>query len=128
MRSLHGGRSTDLFEDKALDLIGLDELDEGTGLEVEYPDSIAVTDVLVLEFLSCLEESDGDLLFLLFRGGPGIEDRLLLEVEVVVLDLKSLIDLDIEKGSRVEGDVDVDVLLIIEATFQIEDAELGGYF
>lgn len=95
---------------------------------MEDPDGIAIADVLVLEFLGSLEEPDGDLLFLLFGGGPGVEDGLLLEIEVVVLDLQPLINLDIEEGSRVEGDVHVDILLVVEAAFQIEDAELGGYF
>jgi hypothetical protein len=75
-----------------------------------------------------LEEPDRDLLFFLFGSGPGVEDGLLLEIEVVVLDLQSLINLDIEEGGRIEGYVDVDILLVVEAALQIEDAELGGYF
>lgn len=75
-----------------------------------------------------MKEPDGDLLFFLFGSGPGVEDGLFLKIEVVVLDFQPLINLDIEESGRVEGDVDVDILLVVEAALQIEDAELGGYF
>ena len=94
---------------------------------MEYPNSIAVVDVFVVHLLSRLVEPYGDLLLFFLVCGPGIEDGLLLEVEVVVLDFKALVDLDVEEGRRVEGDVDVDVLLVVEAGLEVEDAELGGY-
>ena len=53
---------------------------------MEDPNSIAIIDIFVVHLLSRLVEPYGDLLLFFLRCGPGIEDGLLLEVEVVVLD------------------------------------------
>lgn len=95
---------------------------------MEDPNCVSIADIFVVLFLCALVESDGDLLLLLFGSGPGVEDGLLFEVEIVVLDFESLVDLDVEEGGGVEGDVGVDVLLVVEAGLEIEDAELAGDF
>jgi hypothetical protein len=95
---------------------------------VENPNCITVINIFVVHLLACLIEANRYLLFFFFRGGPCVEDRFLLKIEVVVLNFESLVDFDVEKGSGVEGNVDIDILLVIEAGLQIEDAELGGDF
>jgi hypothetical protein len=82
---------------------------------VEDPYCIPITEIFILHFLRCLIQPYRNLLLLFLRGGPGIKDRFLLEVQIVVLDLQALIDFDIEKGCRIERDVDIDILLIVEA-------------
>ena len=91
------------------------------------PNSIAIVNIFIVHLLSRLVKPYRNLLLFLFGSSPGIENGLLLEVEVVVLDFQALVDLDVEEGCGVEGDVYVDVLLVVEAGLQVEDAELGGY-
>jgi hypothetical protein len=95
---------------------------------MENPNGVAVTDVLIILLLRTLVQPDRNLLLLLLRSNPRIENRLLLEIEVVILDLEALIDLDIEEGGRIEGDVGVDVLLVVEARLEVEHTELAGDF
>ena len=93
---------------------------------MEDPDSIAIAEIFILHFLCSLIQPNGNLLLLLLGSGPSIKDGLLLEVQIVILDFQPLVNLDVEEGCGVERDVDVDILLVIEARLQVEDAKLGG--
>ena len=95
---------------------------------MEDPNCIAIRKIFVLEFLCALVESDGDLLLLFLTSDPGIKNGLLLEVEVIVLDFQSNIYFEIDESCRIERDVSIDVLLVVEATLKIEKTILGRYF
>jgi hypothetical protein len=67
-------------------------------------------------------------LFFLLRSYPCIENGLLFKVEIVILDFEPFVDFDVEKGCGVEGYIDIDIHLVVEAGFQIEYTKLGWYF
>lgn len=125
-RSLNKNGSTNFFKDKAFYLIGLDQLNKWARLEMKNPYCISITEIFILYFLSCLIKADRKLLFFFFRSGPCIEYWLFLEIEVIVFDFQALVNFDIEVGGRIEGYVNVDVLLVVEARFKIENAILSG--
>jgi hypothetical protein len=95
---------------------------------VKNPNCITIPNIFIFQLFSSLVQSDRYLLFLLFGCGPSVKNGLFFEIEVIVLDLKSFIYFYIEECSRIERNVYIDILLVVEARFQVEDAKLGGYF
>ena len=119
---------TYFLQNKALDFIRLNQLHKRPRLKMEDPNSISIGYVFVFHFFSSLIQTYRDLLFLFFWGRPSIKNRILLEIQIKIFNFQSLINLDIKKSCRIERNIDIDILLIIKARFQVKNAKLSRYF
>ena len=105
----------------------LKQLNKRSRFQMKNPDSIPITNIFILQFLSTAIQSNGNLLFIFFRSDPGIKHAFLFEIEVIILDFQPHIYLQIDESCRIEGNIGIDIFLIIEAGIKVEDAILGRY-
>lgn len=89
---------------------------------MEDPDWIPETNIFVLDFLSCLIELKLDFVLALLWEYPGIEDRVVDKIEIHLMHLEALLDLHVQERSRVKGHICVDILLVVKAGLQTENA------
>jgi len=95
---------------------------------MENPDCVSIAKIFVLELLCTLVKSYWNLLLLLLRSYPGIENWLFFEIEIKIFDLQANINLEVKISSWVERYVSIDIFLVVEARIKVEDAEFSGYF
>ncbi len=89
---------------------------------MEYPDRIPEADVLVVDLLASLVELDLNFVLALLGKNPRVEYRISNKVEVHLVHLKPLLYLNIQKSSRIEGHIRINILLVIEASLKTENA------
>lgn len=93
---------------------------------MKNPYGIPKPNILVLYFLASFIELQLDLVLALLRENPGVENGIRDKVQVHFPNLQALLEFDIQAPCRVEGYVRVDVLLVIEASLEVEHTRRTG--
>jgi hypothetical protein len=99
---------------------------KGSTLKMKHPDSIAIANFLIGNFLCGLKEPDTNNSLLLLLNLPAMKNTIHPKVNKQVPHIKSLQNLHIEEGGTVKRNVSVDVLLVVVAGLQGKEGVQAG--
>jgi hypothetical protein len=95
--------------------------DKTTTFQMKNPYSVAITNLFILNLLSCLKHSNLKYTFFLFLNLPTIKNTIILEIQIKLFNIESFTYLHIDESRAVEWYVSVNIFLIVVAGLKIKN-------